>query len=114
MVKGAAGQAIQNMNLLFGLRIGLKQVPSIPRKERGCAGRAETTMRKQVSGTGSPRTRKEANTWQEQRIIVREMTRQIDKVYELWMSIQGFGIRSIDDSRGRGQFLSWPHHQCGG
>ena len=30
----------------------------------------------------------------------REMTPDdYDKVYELWMSIQGFGIRSIDDSR---------------
>ena len=33
-------------------------------------------------------------------ILVREMTpADYDKVYELWMSIQGFGIRSIDDSR---------------
>ena len=33
-------------------------------------------------------------------INVREMTPDdYDKVYELWMSIQGFGIRSIDDSR---------------
>ena len=33
-------------------------------------------------------------------ILVREMTlAYYDKVYELWMSIQGFGIRSIDDSR---------------
>ena len=33
-------------------------------------------------------------------INVREMIPDdYDKVYELWMSIQGFGIRSIDDSR---------------
>ena len=33
-------------------------------------------------------------------ILVREMTPEdYDKVYELWNSIQGFGIRSIDDSR---------------
>ena len=33
-------------------------------------------------------------------INVREMTPDdYDKVYELWMSILGFGIRSIDDSR---------------
>ena len=33
-------------------------------------------------------------------ILVREMTlADYDKVYELWMSIQGFGSRSIDDSR---------------
>ena len=32
MVKGAAGQAMQNMNLLFGLpeNTGLKQVPVFP------------------------------------------------------------------------------------
>ena len=32
MVKGAAGQAIQNMNLLFGLpeNTGLKQIPMFP------------------------------------------------------------------------------------
>ena len=46
-------------------------------------------------------------------INVREMTPDdYDKVYELWMSIQGFGIRSIDDSReGVQRFLS--HHQLG-
>ncbi len=33
-------------------------------------------------------------------IIVREMTMDdYDQVYKLWMTIQGFGIRSIDDSR---------------
>lgn len=33
-------------------------------------------------------------------IIIREMTMDdYDKVYALWMSIQGFGIRTIDDSR---------------
>ncbi|MDO4267914.1 MAG: GNAT family N-acetyltransferase [Eubacteriales bacterium] len=33
-------------------------------------------------------------------ILVREMTADdYDKVYELWMQISGFGIRSIDDSR---------------
>ena len=33
-------------------------------------------------------------------INVREMTPDdYDKVYDLWMSIQGFGIRSIDDSK---------------
>lgn len=33
-------------------------------------------------------------------ILIREMTPEdYDDVYELWMSIQGFGIRSIDDSR---------------
>ena len=33
-------------------------------------------------------------------VIVREMTMEdYDKVYALWLSIQGFGIRSIDDSR---------------
>lgn len=33
-------------------------------------------------------------------IIVREMTiGDYDKVYALWTSIQGFGIRSLDDSR---------------
>ena len=32
MVKGAAGQAIQNMNLMFGLpeQTGLKQLPMFP------------------------------------------------------------------------------------
>ena len=32
LVKGAAGQAVQNMNLLFGLpeNTGLKQVPMFP------------------------------------------------------------------------------------
>ena len=56
-------------------------------------------------------------------INVREMTPDdYDKVYELWMSIQGFGIRSIDDSREgvtallkaqshhqRGSGTEWPH-----
>jgi len=33
-------------------------------------------------------------------IIIREMTMDdYDKVYDLWMSIQGFGIRTVDDSR---------------
>ena len=33
-------------------------------------------------------------------IILREMTTQdYDNVYALWMSIQGFAIRSVDDSR---------------
>lgn len=33
-------------------------------------------------------------------IIIREMTSEdYDGVYELWMSIKGFGIRSVDDSR---------------
>lgn len=33
-------------------------------------------------------------------IIVREMTPEdYDSVYALWMSIQGFGIRTMDDSR---------------
>lgn len=33
-------------------------------------------------------------------IIIREMTiEDYDKVYKLWMSIQGFGIRTVDDSR---------------
>ena len=33
-------------------------------------------------------------------IIIREMTMDdYDKVYALWIGIQGFGIRSIDDSR---------------
>ena len=33
-------------------------------------------------------------------IIIREMTMDdYDKVYALWIRIQGFGIRSIDDSR---------------
>lgn len=33
-------------------------------------------------------------------IILREMTMEdYDNVYALWMSIQGFGIRSVDDSR---------------
>ena len=32
MVKGAAGQAVQNMNLMFGLaeNTGLKQIPMFP------------------------------------------------------------------------------------
>lgn len=40
-------------------------------------------------------------------IIIREMTLDdYDGVYALWMSIQGFGIRSIDDSReGVARFL---------
>ena len=40
-------------------------------------------------------------------IIIREMTMDdYDKVYALWTGIQGFGIRSIDDSReGVGRFL---------
>lgn len=34
------------------------------------------------------------------KIIVREMTMDdYDQVYKLWMTIQGFAIRSIDDSR---------------
>ena len=34
------------------------------------------------------------------KILIREMTLDdYDGVYKLWMSIQGFGIRSIDDSR---------------
>lgn len=33
-------------------------------------------------------------------VLIREMTPEdYDKVYELWMGIQGFGIRSLDDSR---------------
>lgn len=33
-------------------------------------------------------------------IILREMTiEDYDNVYALWLSIQGFGIRSVDDSR---------------
>lgn len=41
------------------------------------------------------------------KILVREMTlADYDGVYRLWMSIQGFGIRSIDDSReGVARFL---------
>lgn len=41
------------------------------------------------------------------KILVREMTLEdYDSVYKLWMSIQGFGIRSIDDSReGVARFL---------
>lgn len=40
-------------------------------------------------------------------ILVREMTiDDYDNVYALWMSIQGFGIRSLDDSReGVARFL---------
>lgn len=40
-------------------------------------------------------------------ILIREMTLDdYDEIYELWMSIQGFGIRSIDDSReGVARFL---------
>lgn len=40
-------------------------------------------------------------------VLVREMSiEDYDKVFELWMSIQGFGIRSIDDSReGIARFL---------
>jgi N-acetyl-gamma-glutamyl-phosphate reductase len=32
LVKGAAGQAVQNMNIMFGLEetMGLKQVPMFP------------------------------------------------------------------------------------
>ncbi len=33
-------------------------------------------------------------------VILREMTiEDYDQVYALWMSIQGFGIRAVDDSR---------------
>ena len=33
-------------------------------------------------------------------VLVREMTLEdYDKVYDLWLKIQGFGIRSLDDSR---------------
>ena len=33
-------------------------------------------------------------------VHIREMTiEDYEKVYELWMQISGFGIRSIDDSR---------------
>lgn len=41
------------------------------------------------------------------KILIREMTLEdYDGVYKLWMSIQGFGIRSIDDSReGVARFL---------
>lgn len=36
----------------------------------------------------------------EQNIMIRSMTMEdYDEVYALWMSIHGFGIRSIDDSR---------------
>ncbi|MFV0363810.1 MAG: GNAT family N-acetyltransferase [Suipraeoptans sp.] len=36
----------------------------------------------------------------EKEIIIREMkTDDYDLVFELWMSIKGFGIRSIDDSK---------------
>lgn len=40
-------------------------------------------------------------------ITIRPMTEaDYDKVYELWMTIKGFGIRSIDDSaEGVGRFL---------
>ena len=39
--------------------------------------------------------------------MIREMTEEdYDQVYDLWMSIHGFGIRSIDDSReGVSRFL---------
>lgn len=34
-------------------------------------------------------------------ILIREMTiADYDQVYDLWTEIKGFGIRSIDDSRG--------------
>lgn len=33
-------------------------------------------------------------------ILIREMVPEdYDRIYELWMSIEGFGIRSIDDSK---------------
>ena len=40
-------------------------------------------------------------------ILIRPMTEaDYDKVYELWMTIKGFGIRSIDDSaEGVGRFI---------
>ena len=35
-----------------------------------------------------------------EKVSIRVMTMEdYDKVYELWMSISGFGIRSIDDSK---------------
>lgn len=39
--------------------------------------------------------------------MIREMTEEdYDQIYDLWMSIHGFGIRSIDDSReGVSRFL---------
>lgn len=42
-------------------------------------------------------------------MTIREMkTEDYDGVYELWLTIQGFGIRSVDDSReGIERFLKW-------
>ena len=49
-------------------------------------------------------------------VHIREMTiDDYEKVYGLWMQIQGFGIRSIDDSRGCGAvFKEKPYDQRGG
>ena len=73
LVKGAAGQAVQNMNLLFGLpeSEGLELVPMFP----------EVILIKVVC-------------------MIRVMTiEDYDEVYKLWKKIRGFGIRSIDDSK---------------
>lgn len=42
-------------------------------------------------------------------MIIREMTTEdYDKVYMLWKTIKGFGIRSVDDSKeGIDRFLKW-------
>lgn len=42
-------------------------------------------------------------------MTIREMKLEdYDQVYELWLTIHGFGIRSVDDSReGIGRFLQW-------
>ena len=73
LVKGAAGQAVQNMNLLFGLpeSEGLELVPMFPQNKS--EGRNK---------------------------MIRTMTiEDYEQVHDLWMKIHGFGIRSVDDSK---------------
>lgn len=79
LVKGAAGQAVQNMNLMFGLpeTEGLELVPMFRRF------------------TGKYRQRRKII-----HMNIRVMTiEDFDQVHALWMSIKGFGIRSVDDSK---------------
>ena len=76
LVKGAAGQAVQNMNLIFGL----------PESE-GLDLVRRTRQKKKRNG-------KYMTT------IIRAMTvEDYDQLHALWMRIKGFGIRSIDDSK---------------
>lgn len=79
LVKGAAGQAVQNMNLMFGL----------PETEGLNWYRCSRRF------TGKYRQRRKII-----HMNIRVMTiEDFDQVHALWMSIKGFGIRSVDDSK---------------